>query len=499
MQVPIRIDPQSSDTLQSQIVAQFQELILQGRLRPGRTVPSSRDLSEQLHVSRNTVSGAYEQLIEQGDLRTRPGLGTFVRETLPDQAVALHASNRPLRTPSRARATRLPIPYTARGVPGLHQPPDPSLQFDFSLGGRDPRLFPEKIWRRLVTECLGGAGPRISDYIDPSGLPELREQIAEFIGPARGMNVSPEQILIVAGCQQGLNLAAHLFVGANTPVVVEAPCYRGAAYLFESYGARLVPVPVDEHGLQVDQLPTEGPKLAYVTPSHQFPTGATLSEERRIALLDWAAEKGVYLLEVDYDADFSYDDAPLPSLYGLDPYGCTIYVSSFSRCLGPGLRLGYMVVPENLLRPATTIKALIDNGLPWLEQAALVQFMREGSFLHHLKRVRSVYRDRRDALLGGLARHFPEGRVSGAQCGSHVAWWLPPTLPSAAEVRELARAYGVGVYPLGDSPSWFYEALSGRRHVLLLGYTRLEDRQIEAAVDRLAAALQGEFSLAESD
>jgi GntR family transcriptional regulator/MocR family aminotransferase len=329
----------------------------------------------------------------------------------------------------------------------------------------------------------------MSEYGDPTGLPELRQLITNFLGPARGMVVAPEQVIIVAGCQQGLSLAAHLFVGAGSRVAMEAPCYRGAAFLFESCGGKLLPVPVDHLGMDVGRLPAPPVALAYVTPSHQFPTGATLSLDRRIALLEWAAKAGAYILEVDYDADFRYEDSPLPSLQALDRNGCVIYMSSFSRSLGPGLRLGYAVVPRDLIRPATTIKALTDNGLPWLEQATLAAFIREGSLAEHLRRIRQTYRERRDALIAALHRHFGEVEISGAECGQHLLWRLPRDLPPACEVQTIARAHGVGVRCLRDSPAWLYEHMKDRDRILLLGYPSLTEKQIAQGVARLASAL----------
>jgi len=420
VQLPIRIDLKSPHTLQAQIVGGFHDLIRGGRLRPGSEVPSSRELSEQLHVSRNTVVEAYELLIEEGYLCTQPAVGTFVAERMPDDAFAVGTPQPLGRTPSHHRVVNLPLPYTGRGPPGLHAPDRRALPYDFALGRTDPRSFPERTWRRLILDCLGGAAARMSEYIDPAGLPELRQLITNLLGPARGMVVSAEQVIIVAGCQQGLNLAAHLFLGTGARVAMEAPCYRGAAFLFESYGGKLLPVPVDKLGMDLGRLPEPPVKLVYVTPSHQFPTGVTLSLDRRIALLEWAAKVGAYILEVDYDADFRYEDSPLPSLQALDRYGCVIYMSSFSASIGPGLRLGYMVVPRDLIGAANTIKALTDNGLPWLEQATLAAFIRDGSLANHLRRIRHTYRGRRDALIAALHRHFGKVEISSAECGEHL-------------------------------------------------------------------------------
>jgi GntR family transcriptional regulator/MocR family aminotransferase len=489
VQLPIRIDLRSPHTLQAQIVEQFHDLICGGALHSGSAVPSSRELSAQLHVSRNTVVEAYDKLIKEGYLYTQRALGTYVSKSVPEDTIAERAQKLLYHTPSRQRAADLPLPYTGRGLPGLHKPGDPALLYDFALGRTDPQSFPEKLWRRLILDCLGGAPARMSEYNDPAGLLELRQLITNFLGPARRMVVSPEQVIIVAGCQQGLNLAAHLFLGSGTCVVMESPCYRGAAFLFESYGAMLLPVPVDELGIDVGRLPMQPVKLVYVTPSHQFPTGVTLSLDRRIALLEWAAKVGAYILEVDYDADFRYEDSPLPSLHALDRHRCVIYMSSFSHSIGPGLRLGYVVVPRDLIRAATTIKALIDNGLPWLEQATLAEFIRDGSLVNHLKRIRHTYRIRRDTLIKALHRHFGDVEFSGTEGGMHLVWRVPQGFPPAQELQVMARSQGVGVYPLQDSPACFYDHMEHRDRLLLLGYSSLTEAQIDQGVGRLAVAL----------
>jgi GntR family transcriptional regulator/MocR family aminotransferase len=489
VQLPISIDLASAATLQSQIVDQLRALIRDRRLRAGGAVPTSRDLSLQLGVSRNTITSAYEILIGEGYLYTERAVGTFVCTTLPDELLHLPVIDLEQRTGSLNRALNLPLPYTGRGPPGLHRPTPSGIAFDFVFGRSDPRSFPEKAWRKIVIDCLGGGAERMSQYNDPAGIRELRQLITSILGPARGMVVSTEQVLIVAGFQQGINLAAHLFIGTNTPVVMEAPCYRGAAFLFESYGAKLIPVPVDQHGIDVGRLPSGQVKLVYVTPSHQFPTGVTMPLHRRLALLEWAAQAGAYILEVDHEADYRYEGSPLPSLQALDRNACVIYVNSFTQSIGPGLRLGYVVVPRDLIRPAVTLKSLMDNGVPWLEQAALAQFIRNGSLETHVKRLRHTYEGRRDALVGALLRHLDNVVVSGAEAGTHLFVTLPRNAPPGREVQRAAREVGVGVYPLDDSPAWLFQHMRDHERSLLLGYTHLTEAQIGDGIALLAGAI----------
>jgi GntR family transcriptional regulator/MocR family aminotransferase len=490
LQLYLSLDPQSPATLQTQIVEQMRALIASRRLPPGSPVPTTRELGRRLGVSRNTVSAAYDRLVSQGYLVTERTVGTFVCSTVPDDAMRPPPAPPEPQVGSACPALNLPLPYTGRGLPGLHRPTPSGIEIDFVVGRSAPQSFPEKAWRRILADRLGGAMERMSEYAHPAGIAELRQLVASQLGPARGIVCSAEQVVLVAGFQQGINLAAHLFVAPGASVVMEAPSYRGAAFVFESYGGRVVPVPVDAHGLDVGRLPPGPVKLVYVTPSHQFPTGATLPLHRRLALLEWAARAGAYLLEVDYDADFRYEGLPLPSLQSLDRNGCVIYLNSFSRSIGPGLRIGYMVVPRQLIRPALTIKSLMDNGLPWLEQAALTQFVRDGSWEAHVRRLRHTYQLRRDALLEVLRRELPQVSVSGAEAGTHLYLTLPAGAAGAARLQADCRARGVGVYPLDDSPAWLHEHLEPDRH-LLLGYGHLGEAQIREGIARCAAALRG--------
>ena len=485
MQIAIHLDPSSGVSLKLQIFEQMTALIHGGQLKPGGALPSSRELCRQLGVSRNTVSDAYERLIADGYIDTVAAKGTFVRPVIPEDGMSTGARAM-IEKGSPLRAMNLPLPYSARGLPGLYQPPDPAIRIDFRFGRADAQSFPEKTWRRMLLECLGGAAERISQYNDPAGLPELRDRIAEFVGPTRGIKTAAENIIVVGGFQQGINLAAHLLVGVNTPVVIEAPCYRGAAFLFESYGGKVIPVATDDAGIDVGKLPTQRAKLIYVTPSHQFPTGVTMTMDRRLALLEWAARAGAYILEVDYDSDFRYEGSVLPSLQSLDRNGCVIYLNSFSRSLGPGLRLGYMIVPRDLLNAATTLKGLIDNGCPWLEQATLAQFMRSGSLGAQLKRVRQTYMNRRDALISSIRSHFGETKITGVEGGTHVLWRIPEHAGTAAELQRCARSVGVGLHPLDQAAVLFHHALDDGERSMVLGYTHLSEGQIAEGIARVA-------------
>jgi GntR family transcriptional regulator/MocR family aminotransferase len=488
MQIALRLDPASKMSLQLQIYEQLVAYIRAGRFKPGSVLPSSRELSEQLGVSRNTVSEAYEKLAADGYINTAPARGTFVGTTIPEDTMSTGAMHTMERA-DRISAINLPLPYTGRGLPGLHALPDRDIRIDFRYGRSDAQSFFYKTWRRLLLECLAGARERLTQYNDPAGIPDLREHIASYLGPFRGMSVSAEQVVVVGGFQQGISLAAHLMVGVKTPVAIEAPCYRGAAFLFETFGGNVIPVPVDQFGLDVSRLPDHKVKMIYVTPSHQFPTGDTMSLERRMALLDWAARRGAYILEVDYDSDFRYEGTLLPSLHSLDSNECVIYLNSFSRSIGPGLRLGYMVVPRDLMSAATTLKALIDNGSSWLEQAALARLIESGSLSKHLKRLRNTSRIRRDALRSSIERNFGAANLRGESGGTHVLWALPDDCPNAVQLQQLARSVGVGIHPLDSGTVLYADSLARSDRQVLLGYVHLKPAQIQEGFALIAGAL----------
>jgi GntR family transcriptional regulator/MocR family aminotransferase len=280
-----------------------------------------------------------------------------------------------------------------------------------------------------------------------------------------------------------------LFVKEGTPVATENPCYHGAAFLFQSYYARLIQVPVDEMGLDVDRLPKDGAALLYVTPSHQYPLGFTLPIERRLKLLDWARRCGAFIIEDDYDSDFRYRGSPLTALMGLDDYGCVMYLGTFSKSMGAGLRLGYLVVPKSLVSSARSAKALLNNGHAWLDQAAMAEFIRSGAYGNHLRRMRNIYCKRRDCLVETLREHFGPVELSGLESGLHLAWHLPKNLPGALELQALALHQGVRIYPIGPGTAYDFDKCHYSPRTLVLGYSSLNEYQIRAGIRRLASAL----------
>lgn len=491
MDLPLVLDQSQGETLQAQIFEQVRRLILGGQLRNGMALPPSRLLAERIGVSRNTVVLAYERLLAEGYIEARGTAGTFVSDRTAEAPLLPECRESPGISDNSLAGLATSAPATAirfRGKPvRIVHPGGRSLSFDFWVGRPDPHSFPLKAWRRAFLHHLASAGRHLTEYSEPAGHPQLRRAIADHLGPARGMSVSPEQVVVTSGSQEGLNLFARLLFDNDTTAYVENPGYQGAVFLFQSLCRTVHPVPVDRSGLIVDELP-KATGVVYVTPSHQYPTGATLSLDRRLRLLHWAAETGSHIVEDDYDSDFRYDGPPLTSLAGLDRSGRVFYLGTFSKSLGAGLRLGYIVVPPEFSTAAAAIKSQMSAGSPWLEQAVLAELVETGLFERHLRRMRQVYKSRRDRLMHELSRHFGDVEVTGRAGGLHIAWHLPPDLPSAAEVESRARAAGIGVYALDSGGGVDLDGTAGR-DVLVFGYSSLTERQIEQAIDRLAKVL----------
>lgn len=484
MHLSIELDRDRAEPLQNQLYEQLRGLIISRRLKSNTRLIATRFLAEKLGISRTTVLLAYERLISEGYLETRPAVGTFVCSVLPDLVPVPQINDNRI---DDLPQTELRPPLIQGRLPD-QDAEEPAL-IDF-WGGPDFRIFPLKIWQRITQHVLECYGKGISRPPPSAGIDPLRGAIADWLATQRGIVVDREQIIIVAGAQQAYNIAARLFLQRGDRVVIETPGHAGASFLFESLGAVQYPVPVDEHGLRVEMLPQGQTSLAYVTPSHQNPIGGTLPLDRREALIEWARGAGAYLIEDDCDGDFRYRGMGPPPLKSLDPYGLVLYTGTFSKTLGAGLRLGYMVVPQELVASTVAVKTLLDNGSPWLEQMVLAEFIASGEYDRHLRRVRKTYMERRDSLVSSLRIHFGDIRLAGIDTGTHLTWLLPPALPPAPAIQEAARRRGIGVYtvsesgPAGDGNPGYAD------NALLLGYSSLEERQIRDGIAGLANALR---------
>ncbi len=490
MQVVLAINPDDTRTLQTQVFEEFKRIILDGKLHSGDPVPGSRVLSEQLGVSRNTVIIAYEKLLSEGYIETRANIGTFVSANLPE--ASMRAAGFSSYDPSVVADAPTFDPYAAPppDVQRVASPDALRLRNDFWVGNVEPKAFPAREWRRILEAKLRYSGGRLSVYADPQGLLELRQAIADHIGPSRGISAEPDDIVIVNGTQDGLSLIARGFAGHRINFLHEDPCYQGARYLFQASGYNCIPIPVDRHGIEVAQLPETERSLLYVTPSHQFPIGMTMSLERRLRLLEWAERTDSLIIEDDYDGEFRYEGAPLTALRGLDRTGRVICLGTFAKSFGPGLRLGFAIAAPKTVRLLRDWKQLCSNGAPWLEQAGMAEFMGSGGFRRHLRRIRAIYMRRRDVLLEELALHFPGAETFGHRAGMHLSWCLPDAAGDAAQLERLAALQRIGIYRPGSSGSWISPQNLRHRNHILMGYAAIEEKQIQRAVGILAACMR---------
>ena len=493
MQLLISLDSKDTRPLQVQLYEAIRHMILSGKLKAGERLPSSRAVSDELRIARNTVVLAYERLIAEGYIATRIKAGTFVNDKLPDTSVLVRNGHSESVPPGkRIRLGRIPS-FFGRS-PELWKERSLRPKYDFFVGRPHPKSFPTRFWRRSLSQHLLYAKGAMTEYGDPRGLHALRDAIAAHLRATRGIDAIADQIVITSGIQGALNLLARIFVtnDRKSSVAVENPSYQGAAFLFSSYGAEIHPIPVDEDGLDVSHLDGFHGNLVYVTPSHQFPTGYTLTLDRRLRLLDWAYRTGSYIIEDDYDSDFRYDGPPLVALAGLDGKGQVIYLGTFSKSIGAAIRIGYLVLPHHLLDQARIVKALLDNCSPWLEQAVIADFLREGAFLRHLRSIRRSYLAARNALIEEIEGNFPGSILSGTEAGMHMMWRVPPDLPKPEEIQRKALTCEVGLYPLLASAAFEYGNVRRfRDRAIVLGYTALSEDEIREGIGRVARVIKG--------
>jgi GntR family transcriptional regulator / MocR family aminotransferase len=488
MQLALEIDL-SGASLQAQVFKQIHTLIVSGRLRPGARLPGSRALSEQIGVSRNTIILAYESLIAEGYLVSREGAGTFVSYTLPDNSMSV--ADCIGKNVTQTKPVQLFVP-TAEEAP--RGPLSNEVVYDFALESTDPASFPRSVWRRLTNWRMQSSKFNLTHSGTPKGLRELRETLAGYLGASRGISCSPDQIVIVTGVQQALNVAAHLFVRAGTTLAMEAPGCSTTAGLFRAYGAAIAPIPVDQSGIVVKHLPQSCASVAFVTPARQYPMGVALSASRRDVLLDWANQTNSHIVEVDFDTEIRYQGSPPAALKSLDNHGRIVYVGSFAASIGPGLRVGYMILPPHLVRPAVQAASMLDHGfpctgVPWLEQAVLNDFIETGAFEKHLRKLRKTYMARRDCLVAALQKHVGSVQINPVHCGTHLVWELPPDFPSAVQLQAMMLKQQIGVYTLRDRNIADPDYLENCDRYLLLGFASLAEPAIEEGISRLARVL----------
>lgn len=440
--------------LHRQLTEGLREAIRSGRLSVGASLPPTRTMATNLGVSRGVVVEAYQQLIAEGYLTSRPGGYTQVA----------------------AGADTSPVP------PAPARPADrPRRQIDFGYGRADVSNFPRTAWLRSVRRMLTETPADRFGYLDGHGAPELRQALTDYLNRARGTAAHPDTMVITNGFAQGSTLLVSVLAAAGASrIAVEDPSadddVRPAA---AAAGLVVEGVPVDRDGLRVDVLERMDADALVLTPSHQWPTGGVLSAESRLRVLRWARRTGAIVIEDDYDAEYRYDRAPIGAMQGLDP-DRVVYAGTASKTLAPGLRLGWVVLPRRLVEPVTAAKIAADRGSPVMDQLTFADFLTHGEFDRHLRRMRPVYRRRRDALLGALERYTPDLEPVGVSAGLHLVAWLPSDLDEQQLVRAAAQR-GLGVY--GVSP---YRLTSAGRGGLIFGYATLKEPAIQRGVAELA-------------
>lgn len=493
----------SSEALSRQVYEQIRAAVLDGRLSPGMRLPSTRALAREAGCSRNTVMAGYEQLLAEGYLEGQPGSGTFVSPILPEEMLTARASPS---TGGPSAKTAAPPKISRRGAELLALSlSGPALRRSaghrraFVPGLPENGLFPFSTWGKLVGRFWSNPPESALRHGDPAGQPALRAAIAEYLRVARGVKLAPEQVFVTSGAQQALDLAVRMLLDPGDEVWLEEPGYAGLRGPPLAAGARLVPVPLDGEGLVVAEGRRRAPnaRLAVVAPAHHYPLGVTLSLTRRLELLDWARDAGAWIVEDDFDSEYHYASKPLASLQSLEPEdGRVLYLGSFSKVLFPSLRVGYLVVPRSLIDSFAKARAALDDHPALALQPALAGFISEGHFAAYVRRMRTLYAARQEALLDA-ARVYLDGllEVSAQPGGLHLVARLHHDLSSRMDDREAshrADAHGIVAPALSANYFWASEASGtrGDRQGLLLGYAAVTDAEMPAAVRRLAAALE---------
>ena len=489
--LPLQAGPATAGlSLRALIHRNCLDAIVDGRLAPGDRLPSARQLAADWRVSRNTVDDALAALQAEGLLERRVGAGTFVASTAP-------RSRRAPRTPSAfGREALTQLSRWSRDASIAHAPGASPESQAFVGGLPDVELFPHDLWRRLTSRRLRTSARTLAGYLPPLGLPALQAATARHLAAVRGLACEPGQVLILNSTMQAADLIARVLLERGQAVWIEDPSFPNLRASLALSGARLVPVPVDAHGIDVASGMARAPQaaLAYVTPTCHYPLGMSLSMERRHALLDWAARSGAWIVEDDYQSEFLYEGRAHAPLASLERNGRVLHVGTFTNAVFPSLRLAYVVVPAVLVDVFAAVRGQLDDHTHGLAQAVLADFIDGGHFAAHLRRMRSVYEARRDALVRACARDLPAGATLGpAKGGMNAALLLSVPGPDRV-VADAAARRGVRVLPLSR-----YALRSRAWRGLLLGYAALDEAAIRAGVSRLARALQVDDNLRRSN
>lgn len=456
--------------------------ILEGRLRPGARLPATRDLARQYDLSRGTIVNAFEQLRSEGYIDGSIGSGTYVSQVLPEEL--LHVSRRPdKKSDTQPKQKRQVSDYAKRveifhGLDIRH-----TRAFRANLPAVD--LFPTSLWVQVATHRLRRVSVNLLLGCEPLGYRPLRQAIADYLNTSRGVKCTADQVAVVSGVQEALDITARVLLNPGDRVCMENPGYIGAAKVFEAAGAKISAIPVDNDGMELRQPSLRGARLIYITPGHQFPLGITMSLPRRLELLEWCRRSGALLFEDDYDGEFRYSGHPVPALQGLDRHGLVLFAGSFSKVLFPSLRLGYLVLPPDLVDYFAATKSITNRHTQLLEQAILSDFIVEGHFGRHLRRMRQIYAERL-AVLQESAKERLSGllEVSEIEAGLQTVGWLPKGIDGEA-AAEAAANHNVDVVPISR-----FSRGPIAREGLQLGFGAVDPKEIRRGIQDLGVALE---------
>lgn len=474
--------------LYRQIYGAIRTAILKGDFSSKMRLPSTRSLAKSLGVSRITVVNAYEQLFAEGYLEGKIGAGTFVASKLPDDL--LQTSKPKLKTVEKRQNSPLNLsPFgeklLAKDLESARVQVETRFQpFQNGLTAIDE--FPFEIWSRIAAKFHKNPPRSMLGYGDPQGFYKLREAVAAHLRSARGVNCTAEQVVITSGAQQALDLAARIFLSGKDSFLIEDPCYLEARNSFSATGAKAFFVEVDEEGFNLANVSKTGEKakLVYVTPSHQYPLGHTMTLARRLELIEWAKKQNAWIIEDDYNSEFRYAGRPLASLQGLDKNGRVIYIGTFSKTIFPALRLGCLVVPPELINVFAVARAFNDAHSAVINQAILAEFIAEGHFARHVRRMRRLYEERQEILVREVKNNLADFiEMEKSEAGMHLIGWLTKDLDEEKIIAESARQNiklsAVSTYYSSESP----------RKGFIFGYTAFDERQIKEGITKLAEIL----------
>lgn len=470
--------PPAGASLYRWLYDELRSAILAGRLRPGARLPATRDLADAYHLSRATIVAAFDQLKAEGYVEGRAGSGTYVSQVLPEQLLVVRGPRAAKRLPHRQVALS---EYARRLQPFRGVLQRPLRAFRPNQPALD--LFPTTLWAQVAARRLRNVSAKLLAGGEALGYRPLREAVADYLNTSRGVKCTAEQVLILSGAQEALDRTARILLNPGEAVWTEEPGYPGASVVFRAVGANICPVPVDEEGFDLDRgrKRWKTPRLVYVTPAHQFPLGVTMSLRRRLALLEWARQAGVLIFEDDYDSEYRYSGRPIPAMQGLDRSGVVIFAGSFTAVLFPALRLGYLVVPTDMVDVFAAAESVSTHHPPLLEQAILCDFITEGHFARHIRRMRELYAERLSVLLEGAKEKLAGAlEISTVEAGLQTVGWLKHGV-RAERVAKLAAKRDVEVVPLGR-----YATGQSEREGLILGFAAVDPKELRRGVDELA-------------